>query len=209
MNRALLASLAAIAVMLSAAPAFALTTKGDVVSACTVNTTLMDSLKLSPKSWGKIITVDPSTSRPQVLQVDPTTGLPIVELQKMDLSDLTPVLPVLPHMDAGYRMHIAETGGTSTASDACKAAVASYVQGTGKVGTDLDKLLGELAYELIGKVSAGNGKLVEQALKAIATNVSDENVKLKEFIQQKATEAASGTIEKPKNILTPANPSGQ
>lgn len=203
MNRVLLPSLAAVAVMLSVAPAFALTTKDDVVSACTQQAIITQPLRLQTKIWG---TTKPSSPN---IEIDPVTGLPVVKTPTMDLSDLTPVLPSHNAEHSGYRVHLAETGGTPSASDTCKTAIASYVQGTGKLGADLDKLLGELAYELIGKVTGGNSKLVETALEAIATNVSDESAKLKQFIQQKASEAAAGSVQKPKNAMSPANPSGQ
>lgn len=190
--------------MLAAAPALAVTTKNDVVSACTINIILLDTLRISP-DWESL-----NRGKPQNLEIDPATGLPKVPDFSMGIRlELTPVLPVLPRRGAFYRLHMAETGGTTSAADTCKAAIASYVLGTGKVGIELDKLLGDLAYELIGKVTAGNGKLVEQALKAIAANVSDDSDRLREFITQKASEAGSGSVTKPKNLITPSNPSGQ
>lgn len=174
--------------MLSAAPAFALTTKDDVVDACAIGVAAPSTV-LVPE------VPDPSDR-----------SVPVRRLNFLDGAE--GIYHVPPRLDHGFRLHLAENGGSPSVGDACKAAIANYIAGTGKTGVELDKLLGELAYELIKNLSSITAQVVTIALKEIAAAVGSPE--LKSTIKSVADDAADGTLQtKPNQAPSPANPSGQ
>lgn len=97
---------------------------------------------------------------------------------------------------------------TSTAS-VCTAAIAAFIRDSGKTGAELDKLLGELAYQLVTSpnLTAATGALVATALQEIANSATSPE--LKATISSFAADAADGTVSSvPPAPPSATNPSG-